>query len=221
MRWCNLCGFPVIRLSGGIFGKRCIACLSTFIHRAMAVVIEGMRLPMDSLVYEMSSRGALVRYLRRRFQKVVCSEFFPDVPPGASKGRLQCQDVQRLSYPDGSFNLVTSTEVFEHVPNDMDGFRQVPRVLRAQGAFVFTVPLREAKTTVERCSVKNGQVQLHLPPDYHKDWSRSRRKVLTFRNYGLDILERLALAGLKGQLRLIHNPKYAIDNTKVIVATKA
>ena len=55
---------------------------------------------------------ALCRYLRRTFPRLTLSELFDDVPPGAYRQDVQCQDVQRLTYASGAFDLVTSTEVF-------------------------------------------------------------------------------------------------------------
>ena len=44
-------------------------------------------------------------------------------------------------YGDASFDLCTSTEVFEHMPDDLNGFSEIRRVLRPGGRFVFTVLL--------------------------------------------------------------------------------
>jgi SAM-dependent methyltransferase len=106
-----------------------------------------------------------------------------------------CQDVQQLTFPDASFDVCTSTEVFEHVADDARGFREIRRVLRAGGAFVFTVPLGDAEATVERAESQGGRIVHLLPPEYHGDRIRGRDRVLAFRNYGRDIVERLRTAG--------------------------
>lgn len=97
----------------------------------------------------MSSRAPLFEYLRSRSKLFSYSEFFDDVRSGEYLDGVQCQDVQALSYPDASFDLYTSTEVFEHVPDDRSGFREILRVLRTRGRFVFTVPLTTSAITVE------------------------------------------------------------------------
>ncbi len=45
---------------------------------------------------ELSSRGALVRYLQRTAVKVTLCEYFDNVPSGEIKNGILCQDVQRL-----------------------------------------------------------------------------------------------------------------------------
>ncbi len=155
-------------------------------------------------IYEMSSRGPLLAFLRARCRRVTCSEYFDDVPPGEFRGSVQCQDVERLTYPDARFDLCTSTEVFEHVADDARGFAEVRRVLRPGGLLVFTVPLTPAAKTVERAMIEHGpdaratgRIRHLLPPEYHGDWIRGVRRVLAFRNYGQNIVERLLAAGFR------------------------
>ncbi|MGH7731856.1 MAG: class I SAM-dependent methyltransferase, partial [Candidatus Eiseniibacteriota bacterium] len=107
--------------------------------------------------------------LRRRYRALTLSEYFDDIRPGDWKGGVQCQDVQRLTYPDDSFDLVTSTEVFEHVPDDGRAFAEVHRVLRPGGFLVFTVPLMDTTPTLERARIERGAIVHLVAPEYHGD----------------------------------------------------
>jgi len=220
MKTCNLCGFPVLRLLPGPFGMRCIRCLSTFIHRGIGLVLQDMDFKNAIDVYELSSKGALSRYLRLRFPRLTFSEYYDDVKPGECRRGVQCQDVQSLTFDDGSFDLVTSTEVFEHVPDDVKGFREIFRVLRTDGYFVFTIPLSDAEKTLERACIRGGEV-IHLhPPEYHGDRIRGMGKVLTFRDYGRDIGKKLESVGFSAHITVVHNVRHAIENAPVIVCRK-
>jgi SAM-dependent methyltransferase len=199
-------------------GRRCLRCLSTSLHRAVGIIIERASLTRDTPVYELSSRGALCRYLRRTFPRLTVSELFDDVPPGAYKDGVQCQDVQRLTYPSGSFDLVTSTEVFEHVPDDAAAFREVRRVMRDQGWLVFTVPIDPAAPTLERVAVRDGAVVHLTTPEYHGDRLRGRGRVLAYRTYGLDITDRLHAAGFDASIVAVDDPPHAVTSTRVVVA---
>lgn len=142
-------------------------------------------------VYELSSRGPLLDFLKTHMATVTFSEYFDDVPPGGSKGGIQCQDVQNLTFDDCSFDICTSTDVFEHVPDDNRGFSETYRVLRPGGCAIFTVPLHETPKTTERVEIVDGHIKHILPPEYHDDHIRGLGQVLAFRNYGVDILDRL------------------------------
>ncbi len=146
-------------------------------------------------VYELSSRGPLFEFLKREVKDLSFSEYFDDVPPGTYRNGVQCQDIQRLTHPDASFELVTSTEVFEHVPDDMKGFAEIRRVLRPGGAFVFTVPIADTERTIERAVHRDGRLDYLLPAEYHDGRIRGRSEVLVYREYGRDITARLLAAG--------------------------
>jgi SAM-dependent methyltransferase len=194
---CAVCGFPMsIRLCRRDVGVRCPVCGASAISQSIA---EAVRHTVSRLgacdAYELSSTGVLVGFLRRRVRLLTVSEFFDDVPAGqTSPSGIRCEDVQSLTFADASFDLCTSTEVFEHVPNDSVAFAEVLRVLRPGGTLIFTVPLSDAHDTVERTALSNGIRHRTLPAEYHADRFRGPR-VFCYRNYGRDILDRLLQAG--------------------------
>lgn len=194
---CPICGPSLlVRLSADAMGVRCLRCAASAATLSLVGALLDLRPGFRSeAVYEMSSRGPLLEFLRREAPRLTCSEYFDDVAPGAWRAGIQCQDVQRLTYADAAFGVCTSTEVFEHVAVDAHGFAEVRRVLAPGGLFLFTVPLNLAAPTVERAVLKDGQVVHLLPPAYHDDRIRGRRAVLVYRDYGADITERLLRQG--------------------------
>lgn len=194
---CPACGpTAFLKLAALETAVRCLRCHASAIHLSIIEVLKTVAPGMGGRdVYEMSSRGPLVRFLQRSGTRLTTSEYFDDTAPGDWRGDIQCQDVQRLTYPDASFDLCTSTEVFEHVPDDLAGFREVRRVLRPGGLFVFTVPLAPAMSTVTRAVLRDGRIEHLLPPEYHLDTLRGENTVLCFRDYGADIVERVVAAG--------------------------
>jgi SAM-dependent methyltransferase len=196
---CPDCGPTlVMKLADNAISVRCARCGASAIHMSIMQVLQQLYPDLSRLsVYEMSSRGPLFMYLRDRAGWLVYSEFFDDVVPGTFRREVQCQDVQALTYDDASFDLCTSTEVFEHVPDDRKGFREIRRVLRSGGRFVFTVPLSETSFTIERAVLDGKQIRYLLEPEYHGDAIRGQGRVLCFRNYGLDIIDRLKECGFR------------------------
>lgn len=194
---CPLCGLSVlIRLSRDPIGVRCARCGASAITLSLGTVLRAARPRFRSEhVYELSSRGSLFEFLRREVEHFTFSEYFDNVPPGASKDGVQCQSVQQLTFADASFDLCTSTEVFEHVPDDAKGFAEIRRVLQPGGMFLFTVPLFDAERTVDRATIRDGRIEHPLPAEYHDDRIRGRGKVLVYRDYGRDVTARLVAAG--------------------------
>lgn len=200
---CPVCGQTLlIKLADDPISVRCLRCQASAIHMSLLQVIQRLYADLSGIdVYEMSSRGPVFEFLNIRTNCLTFSEFFDDVPPGAYYKGIQCQDVQRLTFGDESFDLCTSTEVFEHVPDDYAGFREIRRVLRPGGRFIFSVPLTGEATTVERATIIDGYLCHLREPEYHGDLIRGHGRVLCYRNYGRDILGRLAACGF-------HNPRF-------------
>ena len=194
---CPICGPTLLlRLASEPIGVRCMRCAASAIHLSLVSVLQSVRPGFGGeAVYELSAHGPLFKFLKKRVPALTSSEHFDDVPPGGRRDGVLCQDVQHLTFPDGSFDICTSTEVFEHVPDDARGFREIQRVLRPGGIFVLTVPLAQSQATVERARVRDGRVEHLLPPVYHGDRLRGRGQVLVFRDYGHDIAARLRDSG--------------------------
>ena len=69
------------------------------------------------------------------------------------------EDIQALSWADGSFDLVLTSETLEHVPDPALALRETLRVLRPGGRHVFTVPLDPA--------VEATRSRADLPAEHH------------------------------------------------------
>lgn len=193
---CPLCGSRwLLTLSRNELGVRCLRCGASAVTQSLAAVVREQFPDLSRAdVFEPSARGPLVAWLRREARTLATSEYFEDVEPGRIDGGIRCEDLQHLSFADASFDLVTSTEVLEHVQDDAAAFREVHRVLRPGGWTIFTVPLSGNVDTVERTRVAGGVLEHVLPPEFHGDAYRGNR-VLCYRNYGSDIVDRLAGAG--------------------------
>jgi SAM-dependent methyltransferase len=219
---CPLCGpSVVVRLGASPIGVRCLRCGASGITMALVSVLRAEVSGLDRLhVYELSSRGPLVDWLRRHAGRLTCSEWFDGASPGQIVDGVQCQDVQQLTFAAASFDVCTSTEVFEHVPDDARGLAELRRVLRPGGRLVFSVPLLPAPATVERARLrKDGEVEHLLPAEYHGDRIRGRGRVLAYRNYGLDVLERVAAQGFR-DVRIAHpGPEVGGWAPPIVVAT--
>lgn len=194
---CPFCGPSVfVRLNADESGVRCLRCAASTVHVALGWVLGEERPDLAGCdACELSARGPLAAYLRRRARSVALSEYFADAPSGTLRDGVRNEDVQRLGYADASFDLITHTEVLEHVPDDARALAELRRVLRPGGLMIFTVPLHDGECTVERARLRDGVTEHLREPVYHTDPLRGGRGILAFRDYGSDILDRLRSAG--------------------------
>lgn len=175
---------------------RCLRCRGTPVHLSLVAALNARIGNLTGKrAYELSTTGAALAYLHRHCRDVVTSEYLEGVAPGTQRAGIRCEDVQNLSFDDASFDLCTSTEVFEHVPDDRAGFREIHRVLTPGGRFLFTVPLSDVAATVERARRDGARLQHLLPAAYHGDRINGPGSVLVYRDYGHDIVDRLQACG--------------------------
>jgi SAM-dependent methyltransferase len=141
-------------------------------------------------IYEPGTRGPFRRHLRR-LPDYVMSAFGDDAAEG-----VRSEDLMALSFPDASFDLVITSDVFEHVRHPFVGFSEVHRILRPNGAHVFTVPgrLPLRPVTVPRVDV-SGSEDVHLLEPVHHNGQH-----LVYNDFGSDLVEQLETVGFETEV---------------------
>lgn len=118
-------------------------------------------------IHECSPGGPLSDKLRRECAGYVPTHYFHGEQPGSTVRGFRCEDLMAQTFPDACFDLVITSDVFEHIPDVEAASREIIRTLKPGGAHVFTVPWFRAKPTLVRAIVREGQVVHLAPPDYH------------------------------------------------------
>jgi SAM-dependent methyltransferase len=112
-----------------------------------------------------------------------------------------CEDVTGLSFHDGAFDLMVSSEVLEHVPRFDKALSETARVLKPGGAHLFTVPPRAR--TRKRAEIVREQIRHIEDPEYHLD-PMTPQGILAFWDIGPDLPQAIDCAGLK--LSIVRGP---------------
>ena len=109
------------------------------------------------------------------------------------------QDLQNLTFPSASFDLVISSETMEHVRRPWQAFSEVHRVLKPGGFYVFTVPFRGNRLTRPRVDTAGSEDVLLLERIYHQDPYRPEDS-LVYTDFGVDLPELLRPIGFDTEL---------------------
>ena len=155
-------------------------------------------------VAEVNSIGS-IHGLLSTHPNLVYSEYRPGAGLGVEVDGIRNEDVCRLTYADGEFDLVLTSYTLEHVPDLAVALREIRRVLRPGGRHVFTVPIVPTRrSSAVRARVgEDGTVVHELPPRHHGRGSGPFRLVsrkgdlLVFTDVGMDVVELLREAGFE------------------------
>jgi SAM-dependent methyltransferase len=82
--------------------------------------------------------------------------------------RYIVQNLEKQTFPDGSFDIVISQDVFEHIFDPYSAISEIERTLKPGGAYFMSVPVVRREQPSRRRSILEGGVVKHLlPPEYH------------------------------------------------------
>src|SRR5215207_7649913 len=129
---------------GALLRFRLQACaISTTYGRPDGTLTELVAEPFfrELAIYEPGIVGPF-RAVLRELPGYVNSYYWPDVAPGEERNGVRCEDLRDLTFSDDSFDLVITSDIFEHVRGPIPAFAEIFRVLRPGGYHNFTVPLR-------------------------------------------------------------------------------
>lgn len=137
----------------------------------------------DKMIHESSPGGrGLSPKLRRECPGYVTSQFSPDVPLGEAHPTLGWRngDLENQTFEDGSFDVVLTQDVFEHLFNPGLAAREIARTLKPGGICVMTVPVVDPwGETVRRASLIDEEIVHHLPEQYHGNPVGDGRSLVT------------------------------------------
>ncbi len=191
---CNLCHYKANRLvsdSWHLYAK-CPNCRSDIRHRLVWGTFEHIedyninKLIKGKSVLHFAPETILGNLIRQNAKIYKTADF---TTAGYSYKRIDYNiDISNMpGIVTDSFDCVIACDVLEHVPNHIDGMKEVYRILKKGGQCIFTVPQRDhLKVTYEDLSITN-------PSDREKAFGQ----IDHLRIYGEDFSTLLEKCGFK------------------------
>jgi O-antigen biosynthesis protein len=148
------------------------------------------------------------------------SIFRPHEPLGKRLGyKTTNQNLENLTFPSGSFDIVITSDVMEHVRLDDPAHREIRRVLKPGGVYLFTVPHFRSGETLVRVRVKDpadpSRDEYLAEKEYHGDANSDDGRALSYRAYGTDLDARLQDLGFRVEYTKQEFPEIGIMNTEL------
>lgn len=151
-------------------------------------------------IYEPGAIGPFRKYFSQ-LKNYSKSFYWEDVNPGAFKDGIQCQDLENLTYPDNTFDLVITSDILEHVRHPWEAIREIYRVLKPGGYHIFSIPITIPipKKTIFRVDTSNNNDIFLLDKIYHSAPALNNQKPsksLVYTDFGNDINEYISDLGI-------------------------
>jgi SAM-dependent methyltransferase len=170
-------------------------------NRAVLVAIEQAYGSLEALrgldIFLAEAFTGFALWLRRQVgeERLTCSEYL--IESELDGGDVPHQDLCSLSFADAGFDLVLCNELFEHVQDLDQAFREIARVLRPQGRLIATCPLAfgQEESIVKARHRGDREPELLAEAEYHSDPIRPQFGSLVYRIPGWEILDLLREAG--------------------------
>jgi SAM-dependent methyltransferase len=205
---CPICAGPTVFVRADAWLRDfyfCGRCWSIPRQRALVHVLEALVPHWRALrIHEFAPSGPASEKLAREAPDYTGSHFWPNVPLGAERDGWRCEDLERLTLPDESLELVVTQDVFEHVLGPERAFAEIGRVLRPGGAHVFTVPWYAPTPTRVRARGPLEAIRHLAPPEYHGD-PVDTGGALVATEWGPELLDVIREAS--GMTTTIHRPR--------------
>ena len=162
--------------------------------------------------------------LRNECKRYISSQYLPDSASGESINGFRNDNLEKQTFGNETFDLVVTQDVFEHVYNPADAFKEVSRTLKKGGAHIFTTPLVNKFNPSEVWAKlgDNGKPVFLKTPEHHGNPVNAEGSPVTM-HWGYDIVDFIKQSsGLETHIEYIDDLNYGIraEYNEVLVSKK-
>ena len=155
----------------------------------------------DDRIYLTETLSPIYQNLAGRYPMLTSSEYFPDFTFGELVEKhatlIRNEDITKLTFANASLESILCFDVLEHIPDYHSALKEFYRVLGSGGQVVISVPFSFQQKTLVRATLDSeGEIRHLVEPCYHGD-PLSPHGVLSYYDFGMELLEELRGAGFQ------------------------
>lgn len=164
-------------------------------------------------IHESSPSGVTFDYFKKKCTDYTFSQYYKNVKHGEIIEGCRSENLESMTFPDNTFDIFITQDVFEHVLNPEKAFKEISRVLKHNGVHVFTLPwYTNIENTVQRAELdKNGKIKFLKEPIYHGNPIDPSGSLVTF-DWGVDMIKSIfEWSKMFTTIYLIKNRDFGLD----------
>ena len=186
--YCPICNSKTVFYSNEDWLRdnyRCMKCNSIPRERAIFHVFNQYFPDWKSKKIHESSPSN--NYFSNAVEQYSYSQYFANHETGKIINGTRNENLEKLTFPDGSFDYFITLDVLEHVFNPELAIREMLRTIVNGGSAIFTVPVQKnLKKSVQRATLlDDNSINYLLPEEYHGNPVADGRALVTW-DYGED-----------------------------------
>ena len=171
----------------------CASCKSIPRNRQLVKILKKVKPNFYELqIHESSPSGAVLKKKKKHCKNYSYSYFYPDIEPGEynKETGCMCQNLEKMTFPNESFDIVITQDVMEHVFSPQAVFKEIERILKPGGIYIFTVPVyfNTLDKTCKRAELINEKINYIEEPIYHGNPIDQKGSLVTY-DYGADFFD--------------------------------
>jgi SAM-dependent methyltransferase len=212
---CPICEHPTLFVKWDVWLRDnylCLFCNSIPRQRALIHVLDKEFPTWRNLrIHESSPSGASSAKLKTQCANYEPTQYWPDLQPGAIRDGQRCENLEKMTFADETFDLVITQDVFEHVMHPDRAFREIARTLKPAGAHIFTVPYYRGKSTVIRAVKTSAGIDHLKEPLFHVN-PIDEKGSLVVTEWGDELPDFIeSHGGMKTQIYNFHDPHLGLE----------
>jgi GT2 family glycosyltransferase/radical SAM superfamily enzyme YgiQ (UPF0313 family)/Tfp pilus assembly protein PilF/glycosyltransferase involved in cell wall biosynthesis/SAM-dependent methyltransferase len=225
---CNICGsrqgFSLTNPENPRESWVCLSCGSTSRDRMYIYALSSafgnpsplISWPENTAIHVLEAAGARAHpgILNTKFS-YLNTLYNPEKMADPDYDRKRYADFQALHFNDDSFDVVMSSDVFEHIRLHKEALKEIFRVLKPGGIMVLQAPFHpENKENIIRVRPEGDEDVFLCPPTYHDE------DTLVYRVYGAELISEIESAGFAVEVIENEIPLHGITLQNIILAQK-
>lgn len=125
-------------------------------------------------------------FISRHCSSYTVSQYFDGAKEGELVNGVRCENLESLTFPDCTFDIFITQDVFEHIFNPDRAAKEISRVLKPGGIHIFTVPKAKGiGKSYPRARISDGKIEYIKEDIYHSNPVGDGKALVTW-DYGDD-----------------------------------